>query len=455
MLNKLYKPLFLMVVIFQTLQAGESPAHILLQGQSALMPYLMWDEIQQDEIQYGYYLPAMERPSPYPSMGAFYQNWLSRSDIPISLRLHADLLTQNGQGARQVIQGTAQLQLSERISFQNDFEFDSDGYADSHFRGAKTQAFGDWTFYAQNATISYIYEQGHFVAGRGNVFTSVFGESVLLNQNYTPAENLWWHHTVSKLSFDWVVTSLEPVNGNNRFLTLHRYAYEANRWRIGFSEMVMVDYISLGAPQIRYLMPASIFYETEVNGGSNNNMMWAFDFIKKLRKMTLNGELLVDDYALDKGTPPKLAVKLGIGYTHALADVYAEYVRVNRWTGNFYDPELRFVENGTLIGSPLGPDSHGIRILVFKEVKDRFFTNLTLRWTESGSGNIDEWPDYIGNSANFGYNSEPFPSRPISTEYQAQLKLDYFYNAHLNAAMSMDVSSSKGPVFQFHLRFAL
>ena len=434
--------------------AGEAPRSVFLHGQSPLRSYLLWEELEQDQIRYAYFLPALETPSPYAGLRYFYQNWHSAGRIPVSLRLNADLLAQNNRFG-QIVQGTAQLHLTERIFLQNDFEFDSDGLQDAHFRGSTTQAFGDWTLYLQNSLLSYIYEQGHFTAGRGNIFSSVFGESILINPDFPPAEHLWWHHSVKKLSFDWVIKSLEAVNGYQRFLTLHRYAYEEQYWRIGFSEILMAGYQTLGAPQFRYLMPASFFYETEVNGGSNANLMWSFDLLAKLGACTLVGEFLVDDYALDRKSPPKLGLKLGLGYAGTIGDIYTEYVRINRWTGNYYDPELRFIENGTLIGSPLGPDTHALQVLYFKQFSDRLLTNVSVRWTESGAGDIQEWPAGIGNSANFGYHSEPFPSRPITTRYDAGLQIEYFFNSHLNTGLSVKVASVSAPLFQFHLRFAL
>jgi len=455
-MNKHFKILTLIVTSLCTLLAGEAPEHVFLHGQSPLRQYLFQEELQSHEIRYSYLMPSMEMTSNLRGIQDFYQHWYTAPIVPISVRLNADLATNNKrQGLRQTFLGTVQLSLSERISIQNDFEIDSHGDKDAHYRGGDTQAFGDWTLYLQNSLLSYIYDEGHVLAGRGNLFSSVAGESIFINPEFTPAEHIWWHHTAWNISFDWMVKSLEAVNGNERFLSLHRYAYEKENWRLGFSEMVLVKYKNLGAQQFRYLMPASFFYETEVNGGNNANVSWNIDGLVKFKAYTIAGEFLIDDYALDKGSPPKLGLKLGLGHSSSWGEFYGEYVRVNRWTGNYFDPELRFIENGTFIGSPLGPDAHGLRIKYYKLFYEKLFTDLSLRWVESGAGNIHEWPAGIGDSANFGYNSEPFPSRPISTGYEAQLKVDYFLNSHLISGLRVKVSSETSPVFAINLRLAL
>jgi hypothetical protein len=449
----------LLIAILGILQAGiagEHPQRVLLNGQSPLKSYYMWEEIQANRIQFPYINPMFERQLSFDAPGNFYQRWHSSKDIPIYFRLNSDSkYDTEKKGLRQVISGTAQLRMTDHISMQNDFELDNDGTQDDHYRGKKTEAFGDWTGYLQQSIVALTYDGGHLVGGRGNIFGSFINSSIMINPHFPPAEHVWWHHDIKKLSFDWVVKSLATVNGANRFLTLHRYAIEDPSWRLGFSEMVMVSYTTIGAPQFRYLTPASFFYETEVNGGNNANIAWNFDFMTKYKEYTFMGEFLVDDYALDGDTPPKLGLKLGMGHTGNYGSIYTEYVRINRWTGNAFDLELRFVENDVLIGSPLGSDAHSIKFQVFRQFSERLYSNVTLRWIESGSGNIHEWPDGIGDSADFGYGREPFPSRPINSLYEANLTIDYFVNARVNSAVSINVSSILSPYLQFHLRLAL
>jgi hypothetical protein len=442
--------------ILQAGIAGEHPPPVLLNGQSPLKPYYMWEEIQADQIQFPFINPMFERQLSFEAPGEFYQRWHSTRSIPLHFRLSSDSKIDDGNGGlRQVIYGTALLRMTDHVTMQNDFEVDSDGSLDDHYRGKKTEAFGEWTGYLQQSSISYTYDGGHLVGGRGNVFSSIMNSSIMINPDFPPAEHLWWHHDIKKLSFDWVVKSLATVNGANRFLTLHRYAIEQPCWRLGFSEMVMVSYTTIGAPQFRYLTPASFFYETEVNGGNNANIAWNFDFMAKFKDYTFMGEFLVDDYALDGDTPPKLGFKLGMGHTGNYGNIYTEYVRINRWTGNAFDLELRFVEDDVLIGSPLGSDAHSIKIQAFRQFSEQLYSNVTLRWIEAGSGDIHEWPDGIGDSADFGYGSEPFPSRPISSLYEANLTIDYFVNARVNTAISIDMSSIRSTSMQFHLRLAL
>ena len=456
MRHRYYKILIATLGILQAGIAGEHPQRVLLNGQSPLKPYYMWEEIQADQIQFPYINPMLERQLSFEAPANFYQRWHASKDIPLYFRLNSDSKYDNeNKGLRQVFYGTALLRMTDQITLQNDFEFDSDGSLDDHYRGKKTEAFGDWTGYLQQSSVSYTYDDGHIVVGRGNVFSSIMNSSILINPDFPPAEHVWWHHDIKKLSFDWVIKSLATVNDANRFLTFHRYAIEQPSWRLGFSEMVMVSYTTLAAPQFRYLMPASFFYETEVNGGYNANVAWNFDFMAKYKDYTFMGEFLVDDYALDGDTPPKLGLKLGMGHTGNYGNIYTEYVRINRWTGNSFDLELRYVENDVLIGSPIGPDAHALKFQIFRQFSQQFYSNISIRWVESGSGDIHEWPDGLGDSADFGYGHEPFPSRPINSSYEANLTIDYFVNARVNSAISIDVSSIGSPYMQFHLRLAL
>jgi hypothetical protein len=446
----------LLYCLFSSGFAQSKIESIWLHGQSPINEYLFWQDLREERIQSPFILPAIESEILLQGPRQMYQRWHTAGNLPVAIRVHASYqANQRLSGIRQTYSGTAKFSMNESIFIQNDFELDSDGLMDAHNSGSARQALGSWTAYLQHSSMSYMYDQGQFILGRGNVYSSLLGNSLLINQYIPPAEYIYWHHKKDNMSFDWVVKSLDSLNAKNRFLSLHRYAIEKSTWRFGFSEMIMVDYKSLSSEQIGYLLPASIFYDAQINGGANANIMFGFDFLVKYKKHTFRGELLIDDYALDGDSPAKIGYKLGIGRAGSLVDVYSEYTRINRWTGNYYYPELRYVENDVLIGSPLGPDTHSFKVKLFKQFSDHLNTRWDLSWTESGSGNIYEWPAGITNNQNFAYSHEPFPSRPITSEYEASLTIDYFVNARVNTAISIDMSSIRSTSMQFFLRLAL
>jgi len=434
----------------------EPPPNIFIQSQSRFYSFLRWDEIRSDEILFKYFLPASMTTVPHTNVTGNLFKWHALNDLNLTWRLEPSVIFNNyNNGAKEIINGTIALDLTPHLMIQNDFEFDSDGWDNPHFRqGQKAESVGKWTGYLQNSNLTYFYENGYILAGRGNLFSSIYSKSLLMNPDYPPAEFFWWHHQRNRLRYDWSLTLLNTVNEKNRFISLHRYGYQSNTWRIGLTEMVLVGFENLGVDQIRYIMPTAVFYETEINGGENANLMWAMDLLVKLKSMTLNGEILIDDVALDKKSPPKLGFKLGVGGTNHFVDYYFEYVRVNRWTGNRFEPELRYVENEVLIGWPLGPDSHSMTINFYKEWAPSFTGSVSLMWVEKGSGDINEWPEGINASSNFGWSSEPFPSSPIVTIFQSTTNFGYYYK-NLNIEFDWTLSTNKQTLFKMSIYYAI
>ncbi len=440
----------------EALPAAHNPTPVFIQGQSRFYPFMKWAEIQSSEILFEYILPARDTDLARSYVTNNVLNWHNLDSMNQWWWVEPSAMFSNySSGSREIINGSVAVHLTSHIKIQNDFEFDSDGWNDTHFRqGQKAKSVGEWTGYLQNSTLTYFYDYGHLLAGRGNLFSSVYSRSLFINPEFPPAEYVWWHHQRNHLRFDWSIIMLNMVNEKNRFISLHRYAYQSQRWRIGLSEMVLVEYENLGVKQIRYIMPTAVFYETEINGGENSNLMWAMDFLVKLKSMTFTGEILIDDVALDKKSPPKLGFKLGAGGTSHFFDYYIEYVRVNRWTGNRFEPELRYVENDVLIGYPLGSDTHSLSVDFYKEWALSFTGSVSLMWIEKGSGNINEWPDGVGASSNFGWSSEPFPSRPILTTFQSTTNFGYYYK-NLNIDLEWSISNQNQARLKMSIYYAI
>ena len=421
-----------------------------INGQSIENSYLIRSELNSQLIVYPVVIPFLTSFNQNTSCASVFKNkWYPIGKTGISTRNQISLHSGNSnQGIRSIIEGTVMVELTPSLVLQNDYEFDSNGWYDPHYRqGNDPEAVGDWTGYLQHSSLTYFYTAGHLMLGKGNVFTSVFGNSLLLNSNTPPNGMIWWHHQKNQLELDAAVIFMDKVNDTNRFLSYHRYGFGSEKFRVGLSEMVIVSYEQFGNDEFQYLAPASVFFENEINNSLNSNMMWALDFMCKLRDYTIHSEILVDDVALDGESPPKLAFKLGLGQDTDIINYYIEYVRINRWTGNYFYPELRFVDNNVLIGHPYGPDSHSLRFRIFGEYANILFPTLELLWVESGSSDIHDWPEGISAGSNFGWNSEPFPSRPVSTEYISNLKVDYFIGAHSLVRGTAEYNSNSHPEY--------
>ena len=128
---------------------------------------------------------------------------------------------------------------------------------------------------------------------------------------------------------------LNEVVNTNRFLTFHRYSINKKNWRIGFTEAVMGKYETWGAAEMGYMLPAAVHLETEENRGINANLMWLVDGMLKWSDLTIYGEFLIDDYAIDGLSPPQIAWNIGVGREVNKVILNADYTRINRWTGNY------------------------------------------------------------------------------------------------------------------------
>jgi hypothetical protein len=191
--------------------------------------------------------------------------------------------------------------------------------------------------------------------------------------------------------------------------------------------------------------------ETEINDGGNN-LFWFIDGYLQMNKFICFGELLIDDYALDKKSPHKLAFKIGGRYSYGDIKLQLEYLRINRWVGNYLYPELQMYENNVLIGYPTGSDSHQLGLEVFSNISSALTINAKLYILEYGEGVINEpWPVESA-SSNFGYFSEKFPSGNTEREINSQINCYYRVKDYLSVQGSVQYESSE---FEYSLRTSL
>ena len=63
----------------------------------------------------------------------------------------------NVEGARIRFYGSAAITLSERLTIQNEFEFDNKGENDPHFQGVERGFNNGWVGYLQHSSLTYNY----------------------------------------------------------------------------------------------------------------------------------------------------------------------------------------------------------------------------------------------------------------------------------------------------------
>jgi len=63
--------------------------------------------------------------------------------------------------------GTAGITLSDRLTLQNEFEFDNRGEYDPHFQGSERQSVPGWVGYLQHSSVNYFLFFWSFIIRKG------------------------------------------------------------------------------------------------------------------------------------------------------------------------------------------------------------------------------------------------------------------------------------------------
>ena len=412
--------------------------------QRPIFNLLKWEEINSNQILIQKVGPLVNTTLSPSEITSFYYSDSNPKGI-LKGEIFPEISINNSDGSRIRFYGSAAITLSERLTIQNEFEFDNKGENDPHFQGVERGFKNGWVGYLQHSSLTYNYLKGHLSIGRGNPYFFNMNETLLLNPNFPPAEYLWWKHEAQWFQFDWGVLMLNQEESLNRFITFHRYGINTNNWRIGFTEAILGTYENWGTSETGYIMPASVLLETEENRGINANLMWLLDGMYKWKKWTFYGELLIDDFALDSETPPQIAGSMGLGRKFNKFLLNLEYTRINRWTGNYCDSLKRWIERDVPIGHSIGSDAHNLLINSYFPLNEKLAVELSFNWIEDGGGTaierLKEWPDDVPCETNFGKNNPP-PSEK-NTAYYAVGTLHYLFKKNIMANLNMDFRNNE------------
>ena len=407
--------------------------------QRPIYDLLKWEEINSNQILIPKVGPLKNTDLASSYFSSFYYSDTMTNGV-LTGEIFPEVNINNTDGIRLQLYGTVGITLSDRLIMQNEFEFDNKGINDPHFKGVERGLDNGWVGYLQHSSLTYNYLSGHFSIGRGNPYFYNMNESLLINPQFPPAEYLWWHHEVQWLQYDWGLLMLNEKETLNRFLTFHRYGIKKKNWRIGFTEAVMGTYDQWGPKEMGYIMPAAVHLETEENRGINANLMWLIDGMFKRKQWIFYGELLIDDFALDGQSPPQIAGSIGLGRkfeNNTLINV--EYIRINRWTGNYCDSLKRWAEMDIPIGHSLGSDAHQIKFSSYLPINNKLDLEIFINGIESGEGSgidrLKAWPENVACDNNFGENESPQSYR--DTSYYAGSTWHYLFKDNILANMDI------------------
>jgi len=412
--------------------------------QRPIFNFLKWEEINSNQILIQKVGPLLNNTLNPSEITSFYYLDSNSKGI-LNGEIFPEFSINNKNGSRIRFYGSAAITLSERLTIQNEFEFDNKGESDPHFQGIERGLKNGWVGYLQHSSLTYNYLKGHLSIGRGNPYFFNMNESLLLNPNFPSAEYLWWKHEAQWLQFDWGILMLNKEESLNRFITFHRYGINTNDLRIGFTEAIMGTYENWGALETGYIMPAAVLLETEENRGSNANLLWLLDGMYKWKKWTFYSEFLIDDFAVDGKSPPQIAGAVGFGRKFNMFLLNMEYSHINRWTGNYCEPFKRWIERDVPIGHSIGSDAHNLLINSYFLFNENLSVELSFNWIENGSGTVLErlkdWPGDVPCETNFGKNNPP-PSEK-NTTYYAVGTLHYLFKKNIMTNLNMDFRNNE------------
>jgi hypothetical protein len=207
-----------------------------------------------------------------------------------------------------------------------------------------------------------------------------------------------------------------------RYMAGHRLDVTVGRTVFGLSETVV--YGGRGADWL-YMLPVAWYYANQFNERTNtDNVIWSVDAkTSVLRRVTLYGSLLIDDFQFERdgNYPDKLAADAGVRWVPATPwglEIRAQYRWADIYTYSHEESLSVYVsgageiENGdVLLGAPPGPDA------------DAWFVNADVypraNWRVSVGafgGRIGEGNDVRRFDVHTDDTSPPFPSGVVETD---------------------------------------
>jgi len=423
-------------------------------SQRGYYSYVHWGELIDASLSYPKVGPVLSRDDSSIHLLHYY-SFQSDSERVFNADIFPEFTLANAGNSKMRIFGSVQLNLLKNLSIQNEFELDSKGSEDSNFKGTQRITAGSWVGYLQQSTLTWSYKNGNLSIGRGNPFYLSPNESVFLNAAIPPMEYGYWFHEQKNFQFNWGLM-LSKSGGEKKFITFHRYGIHTNQWNIGFTEAVIGVYESWSADEFGYILPAAVLLETEENRGINANLVWLLDGKLKMNNWISYFELLIDDFAIDGGSPPQVGGIIGISRKvhQFLANI--EYARVNRWTGNHCNPSTVWIENEVPIGHSMGPDAHQIKWQVLYLINNEMSLEYSLQYGAHGEGDsisrLKEWPDHVQCDENFGYNFEKFPSSTNSF-VESKFKLNYQFSQDWLLSIEMKGEEENSPSFGMSITY--
>lgn len=320
--------------------------------------------------------------------------------------------------------------------------FMSDSW-DSVSKGGGKQVKGIYG-YTHEGYISYSKSLGalnhEFLFGR-TFLEHGFGNvsDLLISTDSRPFDAFRWRIKYKSIIGTLDAIQLEPVNGENRFMTLHSIRLNlSNGLSLLFSESSL--YASSGGFNWQLLNPVIFWIPERENFPiiSANGLLYGSIKYDISDKYSCFLEILIDDWQINKRSlsdlePNEIGFTTGIQSNDFLVpnfNLWLEYTKVTNRTYQTPDIVESYIHRGFPIGHYLGNDFEIIQLKYSMDLTSTMFKPyLSMAYHNDGANGLDTpfdtpWMNDSSVSLETGY-SEKFPTHPLSSTIEVELAADY------------------------------
>jgi len=264
------------------------------------------------------------------------------------------------------------------------------------------------------------------------------GGNLMVSDNSRPFDMISLSLTSKYLSFQTFLTQLDQMYNAERYLTAIRFETKIkNKLFIGFGQCAL--YGGENRPvDFTISNPLAFYSFTQDNDGKSMNMMLYMDFAYNfLNSHRFYGELLVDDFQIDKEVtsdlePNEIGFILGLESVEIIGGVggYLEFTQVRNRTYNVPEqrPFEKFLHKNQYIGHQLGTDFQSIHCELDRWITSNIKAYLGWSFVRQGEGTIrgEFTTPYIEEDVTMetGY-SESIPYGIVETTNRFYLKMLY------------------------------
>ena len=270
---------------------------------------------------------------------------------------------------------------------------------------------------------------------------------LLFSSTYRPMDQARFEFSAKRFAFQSMTAKLDPMNGSNRYLSMHRLTLFFQNLQVAVNEVSLYNGVNRNV-EWAYLNPFVFYHGEQMNGPNLDcNTLGSVDFYYAGKKWGLYGELLIDDIQLDKKEPGDLEpneigglLGIDIADPFGIAGMYigCEYAAITNRTYKTTNAAEYFVHRNAPIGYSLGSDLDRWNLNVKKTI-GKWQAIGELDVLRKGEGEMDlafdePWMNY---TVKEGY-SESFPTGIVENTVDVGLELRYFpdYDRYCFIAMN-------------------